>query len=361
MIYILFYIFVIVLLIQEAKCPVPNMRIRRIIPILFTLFIGLRGANVGQDTGVYYQHYYMFGQWGCDFVEPGFDWINRFCYHQGWESWTLFLVCAALTVYPVYLTMNKLSRKEYTIMALFFYCCTYATVANGMRQAVACAIFVYLMSFYFDKTEYTKKEVLLFFLGVFVTALMHASILLLLPVLLLNKLPANRLVYVALYFLSFSFLFIDVSNYLPDITFGNREYGHYVENVVISKASGLGFWGTTILRCLILYIMYITNAFKKYRLLSHFVMFSFILINMGYNIPMIGRINMYFSWFVYVIIAKMYADRKSDVSIKPIWTMVFACYIILTIHGVFSESNKLNPYTTYWQNNQYEKHLWNEN
>lgn len=360
MIYLLFYIFFIALLRQEARCPVPNMTIRRIIPIVFTLFIGLRGANVGQDTGVYYQHYYMFGQWGCSFVEPGFDWINRFCYHQGWESWSLFLICAALTTFPVYLMMNKLDRKEYTIFAMFFYCCTYVTIANGMRQALVCGVFIFLMSFYFNKTTYTKREVAIFVIGIVLSSLMHSSVILLFPVLLFNKVPANKNVYLILYLLSFTFLFIDVSPYLPDISFGNRDYSRYVENVVIKQASGLGFFGTTVLKMLIFFCMYETDAFKKYRLLSHFVMFAFILANFGFNIPMIGRITMYFSWFVYVMIAKIYVENKTHVGLSNVFKLIFVCYFILTIHGVFSSANKLNPYTVYWQNNKYENYLWNE-
>lgn len=364
MTYIIFYIFVIILLQKEAKSPLPNMYIRRFVAVAYTLFVGLRGANVGQDTAVYYQHYYTFGQWGCNFVERGFNMINMFCYHQGWESWTLFLTCAILTVLPVYLMMNKLPRKEFTIVATLFYCCSFTVLANGMRQAVVCGVFLYMMSYYFKKTTYHFKDLTIYITGIAVSSWMHESILLLLPILLFNKVPANQRIYVVLYMLSFLFLFIDVSSYLPTISVGNLDYSRYVENVHVRRASGLGFLATTTQKVLILICMCKYNAFKKYRMLSHFVMFFLILGNLGYSLPIVSRISVYFLWFVYVMIAKLYVEQDSLGRIKPytlnIWMMIFACYVILHVHGIFSTSNHLLPYTTYWQENNYMNYIWVE-
>lgn len=364
MAYILFYILVYVLLRQEAKSIAPNMRIRQLLAVLFVLFVGLRGANVGQDTAVYYQHYYYFGQWGCNFVEPGFDWINRFCYHQGWESWTMFVICSALTVFPVYKMMNKLSREEYTIVAMFFYCTTFATIANGMRQAVVCGVFFYLMSLFFNKNTYSKKELAIYFSCMFLSTLMHVSILLLLPVLFLTKVPANKNFYLIAYVLSFAFLFIDASVFLPDISIGNRDYGRYLENLHVKQASGLGFFGVTSLKILILYCMCKYNAFSKYRMLSHFVMFYLILGNLGFNLPIISRVSMYFTWFTYIMIAKLYCEGKQTGKVVPytvnIWTIIFACYFLLQMNTIFTTRNHLTPYTTYWQVNDYMNYIWVE-
>lgn len=364
MIYVLFYILVYLLLQKEAKSPLPNMTIRRIIPLLFTLFVGLRGANVGQDTGVYYEHYYLFGQWGCSFVEPGFDWINRLCYHQGWESWTLLLICAALTIFPVYLMLNKLKRNEYTIVAMLFYCCTFSTLANGIRQSVVCGTFLYLMSFYFDKGSINKKDFAIYVGSILISSLIHTTALFLLPFLFLYKLPSNKNIYVLLFILSFLFLFIDISPYLPEISIGNRDYGRYVENIKIKQASGLGFLGTTVIKFLILYAMCKYDSFRKHRVLTHLVMFSFILANLGFNIPMIGRVTMYFTWFTYVMIAKLYVEESMVISTKlnslNWYSMLLICYIILVVHGIFSPTNKLNPYTTYWQEHNYENYLWHD-
>lgn len=364
MIYISFYILVYFLLQKEYRFPSPNMFIRNVIPILFTLFVGLRGANVGQDTAVYYQHYYMFGEFGCDFVEPGFDWINRFCYHQGWDSWTLLLICAALTVFFIYKMLNKLERGEYTISAMFLYCCTFTTLANGMRQAVVCGIFLYLVSFYFDKVTYSKKEIFIYIVGILLSSLMHVSVLLLIPVLLLNKVPANKKIYLIIYVLSFSFLFYDVSGFLPNISLGNRDYGRYAENVHIAKASGLGFFATTFLKLLIFYSMYKYDAFEKCRMLSHFVMFYFILANLSFSIPIINRVSMYFTWFTFILIAKLYDEQKRLGKIRPysinVWTFIFGCYVVLQVYGIFSTSNHLTPYTTFWQNNDYQNYIWKE-
>lgn len=360
MTFIIYYLFLFICLKHESKCANANITIRRCIAIVYTLFLGLRGANVGVDTPIYYRHFYLFGQWGCDFVERGFDWINRFCYHQGWESWTLFLICAALTIIPVYLMLNKLGRKEYTIAALLFYGTTFITIANGMRQAVVCGVFLYLMSFYYDKNTFSKKEVAIYILGILASSLMHATSLFLLPLLLLTKIKIRKQLYVFIYLLSFVFVFIDISPYIPDISLGVRDYGRYSSgNALNSHASYLGFSINSVLKILIVYVMYKIDAFEKYRLLSHLVIIAFILSNIGFNIPIVGRVTMYFSWFVFILLAKMYSSYKLyELQFLNLqWLAITIIYLVLTVYSITSPANKVLPYTIYWQNNNYEMYI----
>ena len=344
----------------EANSDKPNYRIRKILAIIYILFTGLRGANVGVDTPIYYRHYYTYGELGCIFVEPGFDWINRFCYHQGWESWTLFLICTSLTILPVYFMLNTLNRKEYTISALLFYGTTFVTISNGMRQAVVCGVFLYLMSFFFNKNRLNKKELSVYIGGILISTLMHVTAIFLLPLLFLSKLHIKRNIYVILYALSFAFCFLNIGSYIPYISIGERDYERYAfGNAVVKQASLLGFTVSSCLRIIIVYIMYKTNSFKRYRVLSHLVMLAFFLSNLGFNVPIIGRVTMYFSWFVFIIIAKMFSDyrlmNKRSIAIE--WLAIATIYIVLTVYSIISPTNRILPYTIYWENNNYEKYI----
>ena len=90
MIYLFYSIVVILLVGFDHFSKKPRILVSWLLPVIFALLVGLRGTNVGVDTGNYYNHFYFYGKYGCDFVEPGFDWINRFCYAMKWESWTSF-------------------------------------------------------------------------------------------------------------------------------------------------------------------------------------------------------------------------------------------------------------------------------
>ena len=61
MIYIVYLILLLILLKLERRKASTNNVFRYIIPAVYIFLVGLRGANVGVDTPVYYDHYYTFG------------------------------------------------------------------------------------------------------------------------------------------------------------------------------------------------------------------------------------------------------------------------------------------------------------
>lgn len=197
MIYIAYFLILLMLLKFERQMPNEQNSYRFLIPLVYILFIGLRGANVGVDTPVYYQHYYTFGQWGCDFVEVGFDWLNRFCYHQGWSQAPFFVICAAFAIIPVsYAVNSNLTRKEYSIFMLLFCTTTFITFCNGMRQSMACGIFFFLIFFVSKSTKSFTYKVSIYILGIIFASLFHASIFLVSPLILLNRISlSNKNIY----------------------------------------------------------------------------------------------------------------------------------------------------------------------
>lgn len=333
----------------------PRVFVRWLIPIIFAFLVGLRGANVGVDTGNYYNHYYLFGKYGSDFVEPGFDWLNRFCYSMGWESWVFFLIMALLTIVPVNIALCQLKKKEYAIAALLFYLTTFSTLCNGMRQAVACGVFL-MMIVFLQKNKYTVWNILLYCFLIGLCSLIHISALFLLPAFLFKYFSLDKKLYLILYAISFLFLFIDITPYIPSITLGNRDYGQYVEHINIVGASALGFIVTTLVNFAVFWLMYVKNAFKKYPLLANMVFLSFIMRNIGFNYPILGRITMYFTWFAFLMVAILYNEKMKFTRIKSfkiVYLFLFMMYAVLCVHSYTSSTNQLLPYTTYWENHNY--------
>ena len=191
------YIFIlsILLVLERDRNLSPQCRV--LIPIFYTFFIGLRGKGIGVDTHTYYDHYYIYGKWGCDFVEPGFDWINRLCFYLEWEANSLFLIMAGITCLFLYLSLNKLGRRNYTIAAFFIYLFTFTFLVNGMRQGVAIAIFLY--SYWFV----VERKWVWYVVSILFASLFHASAFLLLPIYLLNQYHLPKKLYTIIYLLSF--------------------------------------------------------------------------------------------------------------------------------------------------------------
>jgi len=340
------YLLILLSLLSIERCDKIIGRICRIlITILLATLIGLRNKEIGVDTYNYYEHYYLFGQWGCDFIEPGFDWLNRFCFSMGWEANSLFLVISSLTCVFLYLSLERFKSKDYTIAAFFIYLFTFSFLVNGMRQGVAVAVFLYAYKFIEERRW--KCYVISIFFG----SLFHASVLLLFPLYFLNKFHLPGKLYLIIYILSFLGIFIDLSPYLPEIELGNRDYSQYTEGIRKSSASSLGFIVTTSLNIIVLYLMLKNKLFEKIPILTNLVFAAFCLKNLGFNLPIIGRVTIYFSWFVFLLYpyiyysCRLYLFRSKTIT----FLLIFLINVAVLLNTLSSEANKLSPYLFYWE------------
>lgn len=359
MIYLLYSITILFLLGIEALSKKPIFLIRWGVAVLYILLVGLRGANVGVDTAVYYNHYYTFGQFGCDYIEPGFDFLNRLCYSLGWDSWTLFTILAAMTIIPVNYTICKLERKEYTVAALLFYLTTLASLCNGMRQATVCGVF-FMMAFYLSNRKLSVRSYIVYAIVIALCSLIHASAIILLFIIPLLFVSFDNRVYFIIYLLSFIVPFIDISQYLPSISLGNRDYTRYIDDLSVVSASSLGFAFTSVLNLIVFWLMCKAFSFRRHTLIANLVFLSFVLKNIGFNYPIVGRITMYFTWFIILIIAIIYYEemKKPTIhSVKLYFLLLFMMYAVLCVHSYGSSANKLTPYTTFWENNNYSLYI----
>lgn len=360
MIYLLYLLILLILLCVERQQISYNNIFRVIIPVIYILLIGFRGANVGVDTPVYFEHYYTFGQWGCDFVEVGFDWLNQFFYHHGYSQAPFFIVCAAFSVIPVAIAVNQmLTRHEYSIFMLLFCTTTFASLCNGMRQNMACGLLFYLV-FWFERTSIKSfYKICLWFLGILFASLFHVSVFLVLPIFFLRYCKISNKTYVVLYVLSFLFVMVNISSYLPDIQLGHRDYGRYLGSELANKsASFLGFFITTIRNLLFLSLLIKNNLFTRYPLFANLAFVMLILTNMGYHIPIIGRVNMYFVFFyIYMLSIILGEGKRHNMSVYTSSYLLIVIVIVLTVYGFISPSNKLMPYNFYWENSSYTNYL----
>lgn len=347
MIYFGYLLFLILMLAIERYSVRFSPIIRILIPIVYALFIGLRGKYVGVDTEAYYDHFYTFGRWGCDFVEPGFDWINRVLFGWGYNANAFFLANAMITLFFIYLALNRLDRKRYTYTAFCMYMLTFTFLVNGMRQGIACGIFVFAYQFI------EERKPIHYCLSLLFASLFHASALFLIPLYFLEKKHLSQPVYIGLFVFSFIGLFVDISSYIPAIELGTRDYSRYVENANKAQASSLGFIITTILNILVLALMLKNRIHERYSLLFNLVFLSFLLKNLGYSLPIIGRVAIYFTWFVYflypIVLSKKSRPLFNNIFVTR--TAIVGIIIAVWLNSLLGSENMLIPYNFYWEDN----------
>lgn len=340
-----FYLLILVFLLILERNDRPHRKLYRIIiPLLYILIVGLRGNNVGVDSFTYYEHYYTYGKFGCDFIEPGFDWLNRILYAQGYEANSLFIAIAAITVLFFYLALNRLDRA-YSISAFCIYLMTFTVLVNIMRQGVACAVFLYAYKFI------QEKKLIPYILLIVFASLFHASALILIPLYFILGYSLPSTWYVVIYILSFAGLFVDLSTYIPEVGFWGRDYSRYAENVKIEQASRIGFMVSTVLNVGIFYLMFSNRMFKKLPLLSNLVFAAFILKNLGFSFPIMGRITIYFSMFVFLLYPILLQKSQRYLFRSRELTVLFLIIIngAIWINGILSTTHKLLPYTFFWE------------
>lgn len=332
------------MLLLERKGGYRSFFCRIAIPVIYTIFVGFRSYNVGVDTCNYYDHFYIYGQWGCDFVEPGFDWLNRFLYSIHSTPSVLLTVIAAISVFFLYLTLNPLSGKIYTLSAFCLYTMTYFLLINGIRQAITCSIFLYSISFIL------RRQPLKYLLCILFGSLFHTSILLMLVVYFIGNHKFNNKVYVILYIISFVGLFVNILNYIPNIQFIDIYSKRYLENIRISDASSLGFIFTTLYNIFVLYLMIIYDSFNKNPLLSNIVFIAFILANLTFSLPVFGRMTPYFAFATYLLFPKILYDQILKPINKSFILLIFMLFVLtLLIYNISSPANDALPYTFYWE------------
>ena len=359
MIYIIYTLIILFLLYLDRQLPVLNKTIRFLIPCVYILLIGLRGNHVGVDTPTYYQHYYMYGRFGCHYIEQGFDWVNRFCFAQKWLHYTFFTFCAAMAILPTAIAAEKrLGKNAYSIFILLLCSTTFVMLCNGMRQGIACGLFFYLIMLYEDENIGTYKKFPLFVIGILFASLFHASIFMVCPLFLLKYVHLSNKTYKLLYILSFVFVFINISSLIPHMEIGTRSYD-YTGKMMNSEASLLGFSANTIKNISLLILLLRARLFEKYRLIANMTYFSMIINNMGYHIPLMSRISMYFTFINIMMMAIVLANkdiRNNAQTRTCVWVM-FSLVVVLNVYGIISPTNRVLPYKFWWECSGFPTHI----
>ena len=237
------------------------------------------------------------------------------------------------------------SSLFFRIMAALLYIFTLTTVTNGMRQCISVGLF-FLGSYYIIARKKTP-----FFICIALAMLFHNSSVILLPLYFIANRSFRRDLYIVVYAISFLFCFFDVSVLIQPLVsllggFGldyEENFEYYAFN--FGSLSILGFLYTTFVNIVIFYMIIRTESYKKYPMLTNFVTLNFVLKNLAFNMPIMGRIIIYFSWFNSLLIPLLaYEMFKTKLSRRHAQWIIIALIAIGFVHNMTGRVMKMTPY-----------------
>lgn len=175
--------------------------------ITMTLFIGLRDASVGTDTGSYTQIYDSVLsldsgdklQWN---KEPGFYLISRIGRYIGSNYAILLCLIAGITYTSVLCVLRKLSQSMLISLFIYITLCYSTFCANAARQGIAVGI--YMLSFPY----LLKKDFKRYVLWVLVAAMFHKTAIITIPMYFLFRMKFSIRTVICIVLGSIALIFI---------------------------------------------------------------------------------------------------------------------------------------------------------
>ena len=310
---------------------------------IYILFVGLRSPLVGVDSHTYYEHFYTFGEFGCNFVEVGFDYLNRLLYHAGFDYTSMFLACIALASIPMFFALERCDN--YFVSASMLYILSFVTVVNGMRQVIVCGLFLFAYRFIEERRLIPYLAIIGF--GLF----FHTSAFILFPLYFIVNLCLNNRTYLLVFLASLAFIFIPASSLMSALLkyfdFGVRNYSELYSEIKVVGASSFGFIYSLTLRSIILFMMLQSGYFKKNTVLANLMFLALISPNIGYSVPLISRITMYFTWFIFLGLPQLVQQFCNGMKNKLQYAVIVLVFLYGAgyVNGIISAQNMVMPYT----------------
>lgn len=332
-----FLIIVIAIIVGRRKRGVKSGPLLRAIPaLLYVCFVGFRSSSVGVDSESYRDLFESIPFQDYLWIEVGFDKLIRILYDYGLDYNSLYLASILLTTVPIYLVLEKAPR--YTACAILLYIVTIPTVVNGIRQCISVGWFFYGVLFI------QQRKLIPYALCMGLCLLFHYSSVILFPLYFLIWKPAKQWIYVAIYMISFVFVFLDPSSYVETVIDFLKGFGvDYDRGYKVQSLSILGFIFNTSTNIVIFYLIIKTQYYKINPALSNCAVIAFCLKNITFSYAILGRVMMYFSFFPLLMVPELICSLKKDE--RPLYSFFFVTvYTVGFVHQLLSPEMVMTPY-----------------
>lgn len=308
------------------------------VPVLgLSLFAGIRSYRVGTDTGEYVSNYTSnlnpsYFQFRSD-VEKGyqlFDYLLLNITHN--YFWLLFLT--AFFIIFSYLRFVKKYSQDYLLSIIIFITFgTYTFMLNGLRQAIAMAIFLYAIP------ALINKKLLQYVLICFLASLFHMSALIMIPFYFLININWKNIYKIIIVLMAASFGASPIIKYMAQ---DNSRYEGYTAN---NDFSGLVTLGLYIIIALFILVVNIKLKIKD-ELFGKLSTLYFLGVALLIPVSLLGagasgpqRVLNYFTWTL-MLILPIIINRFKNFSVKVFFIVLCVVYYYLAT----SRFSNLNPY-----------------
>ncbi len=202
--------------------------IAAIFVILF-LLAALR-REVGNDYGAYVVNGHEVYQHGYVVTEPGYNLLVRILYNlSGFENYLLVFAVFAAAITALFLsTFNTMSDSFVLSFFMFMTMGIYFRTFNTVRYYFVLAIAMYSMRYV---VNISKENVIKFILMILIAALFHKSVLVVIPLYLIARLPWSKWMYIAV--AAFAVIMPFCAGKVMEIAL--RLYPSYVDTVYVEQ------------------------------------------------------------------------------------------------------------------------------
>lgn len=258
--------------------------------IVLTLFLGLRGQNVGSDTISYHRSFANAldrDAFSDTTIETGFRYFCKLCrFFFSSEQFFIFL-CSAITIALFISGIKRYQRYiDLRVSLLIFVCIFTFTQLNLMRIYLATSLVFW--GFHYLMEDKEKKYCAL----VILASLVHTSTLVLLLPVFLAKLYERSKLYAAIFCGCLLFFFITIGNFLQSYALLFARYAEYTKLDQGTGGAGIMLFFEFLPIAYILYYIYKRKINDKWAV--YFISFTFIAIicrYASYTFTALGRLS----------------------------------------------------------------------
>lgn len=312
------------------------------VSVLMILVYALR-YRVGADFGGFYRTFHNVGietwaQVRSRYSEFLFCAVQYVLYYVLNGNWIMYCVVLGIIAYvPVLVTIDRESKYPIYSTLLFIFTMSYFAEFNGVRQGLAVAVVFYGYYAYFRKERYIP-----FAISMAIAYGFHSTVLLIIPFLLLSKLPLKSItikITVVALLLSFVFLWSLWSRVIQLFgLLGQDKLANDYAQIVDAN-------GSSALRMIVYLVPSVLAMCFYKRLNAHYedvdseiilCLFAGIFMLFSTKYWIFARVALYFNMFSIILIPKfevLFAANSRKLARCLIGGLYFAYMIVMLLHG----------------------------
>ena len=265
----------------------------KFLPWLFLFLISAFRYNVGTDYAHYY-HLYIYKDGMFWYKEWGYIQLVSILSDLGFNPQMMFFLFSLFTIllfYKSFIYFFQNDDTKFLFATLLFIPFFYFYSLNGIRQALAIAIFVYSLRYIIN------KSFLKYFILIVIASLFHRSALVLIPLYLVLQLDLTKYKLFIFYTFLFLMFLLNPIKYVEEIFVSNQLplYYYFNDENAMQGVSGFGKVIAVSSILIILSLSYVLDRQKPIEKLIFNSMLIFALIKLfTLEISFLDRLSLYF-------------------------------------------------------------------